>query len=75
MISVSDNGRGMTSEQIERVYERFYRVDTSNTAQSGLGLGMSIVKQIIEGHNGTILINSKPGEGTTVKISLPKESQ
>ena len=73
--SISDNGRGMTSEQIERVYERFYRVDTSNTAQSGLGLGMSIVKQIIEAHNGTIAINSKPGEGTTVKISLPKKSQ
>lgn len=75
VFSVSDNGRGMTSEQVERIYERFYRVDSSNTAQSGLGLGMSIVKQIIEAHNGTIMINSKPGEGTTVKISLPKESQ
>jgi len=69
--SVVDNGIGMTPEQVEQVFEKFYRVDSSDTAVAGLGLGMSIVKQIIDSHNGSITIESAPGKGTCVKVQLP----
>jgi len=69
--TVSDEGYGMTQEQIERIFDKFYRVDSSNTAVSGLGLGMSIVKQIIDAHDGTIDVDSSLGKGTSVKVRLP----
>ena len=61
----------MSIEQKERIYDKFYRADTSNTAVHGLGLGMSIVKQIIDDHDGMILIDSKLSEGTSVCFTLP----
>ena len=70
--SVIDNGIGMTPDQVEQVFDKFYRVDSSDTAISGLGLGMSIVKQIVDGHNGTVTIESTIGKGTCVKVQLPK---
>ncbi len=70
-IVVEDEGIGMAPEQIERIFEQFYRVDYSNTKTSGLGIGMSIVKQIIEGHGGQIQIDSQLGKGTRIEISLP----
>ncbi len=70
-VSVSDEGVGMTSDQVERVFDKFYRVDASNTAKEGLGLGMSIVKGIIEAHGGQIWVESKIGEGTNVIFTLP----
>jgi len=56
---------------VERIFDKFYRADASNTAVSGLGLGMSLVKGIIEGHGGRIRVVSRPGLGTTVSFSLP----
>lgn len=70
-LEIVDNGIGMTPEQLARVFEKFYRADASNTAVRGLGLGMSIVKRIVEAHGGTITIVSTPGEGTTVVVTLP----
>jgi signal transduction histidine kinase len=70
-ISVSDEGVGMTPEQVERVFDKFYRVDTSNTAKEGLGLGMAIVKNIIEAHGCEIWVDSKVGKGTKVTFTLP----
>lgn len=70
-VCITDQGIGMTPEQVDRVYDKFYRADVSNTAIGGLGLGMSIVKQIIEAHNGSIQIESAKGQGTTVIFSLP----
>ncbi len=70
-VSVSDRGCGMTAEQTAKVFERFYRVDMSDTAIPGLGLGLSIVKGIIEAHDGTIDIDSSQGLGTTVSFTLP----
>jgi len=72
-IKVIDQGIGMTEEQLEKVFDKFYRVDASNTGRSGLGLGMSIVRQIIESHGGTIDIESTPGTGTSVTFTLPKQ--
>jgi signal transduction histidine kinase len=71
-VTVTDQGIGMSSEQKDRIYDKFYRVDTSDTAVHGLGLGMGIVKQIIDDHDGTILIDSKLSEGTSVCFTLPR---
>ncbi len=70
-VTIEDEGIGMTPEQLERVFDKFYRADTSDTAAPGLGLGMSIVKVIIEDHGGEILVKSEPGTGTRVTFRLP----
>ena len=64
---VRDSGIGMTVEQQKRCFERFYRADTSGKIP-GTGLGMCIVKEIVELHNGHIDIRSTPGAGTTVTV-------
>ena len=69
-IRIADHGIGMTPEQLARVYERFYRADTSGKIP-GTGLGMSIVKEIVGLHGGELEITSKVGAGTTVTIWLP----
>ena len=69
-IRISDHGIGMTPEQLERVCDRFYRADTSGKIP-GTGLGMSIVKEIVELHGGKMTIDSKVGAGTTVTLWLP----
>lgn len=68
---VRDQGIGMSEEQLERVFDKFYRADSSNTAISGLGIGMSIVRMIVEGHGGAIDIESTRGAGTCVTVRLP----
>lgn len=69
-IKVTDVGIGMTPAQLQRICERFYRADTSGKV-SGTGLGMSIVKEIVELHEGRVDIQSVFGQGTTVTITLP----
>lgn len=69
--AVSDEGIGMTEQQVARVFEKFYRVDSSDTAVGGLGIGMSIVKMIVETHGGRIWLESQPEAGTTVLFELP----
>ncbi len=69
-IRIVDHGIGMTPEQQARVFERFYRADTSGKIP-GTGLGMSIVHEIVELHGGTVEISSHPGTGTTVTMWLP----
>ncbi len=70
-ITVADEGSGMTAEQAERVFDRFYRADTSNTAKQGLGLGMTIAKAIVDAHGGKIHLTSTPGAGTRITFTLP----
>jgi signal transduction histidine kinase len=70
MLTVRDHGIGMTPEQLSHVCERFYRADASGKIP-GTGLGMSIVKEIIELHGGELEITSKVGAGTTITIWLP----
>lgn len=69
-LKISDPGIGMTAEQVERIFDKFYRADATNTAVEGLGLGMSIARNIVEAHGGTIQVVSQPGEGTQVTFSL-----
>lgn len=73
-IQVSDYGMGMTVEQARRVFERFYRADTSGKIH-GTGLGMSIVKEIVELHQGTVSVSSQSGQGTTVSMEFPDMSK
>lgn len=69
---VADTGFGMTSEDLEKIFTRFYRVKDSNTRQiQGTGLGLAIVKSIIESHHGKITVASEVGKGTTFTVLLP----
>ena len=74
-VSVIDQGIGMTPQQLSQIFDKFYRADASDTAVSGLGLGMSIVKQIVEDHGGTIWVESALGEGTRVCFTLPSQEK
>ncbi|GAI18212.1 unnamed protein product [marine sediment metagenome] len=74
-VSVEDQGMGMTPEQLEKVFDKFYRADASNTAISGTGLGMSIVKYLVEAHRGKVFVESEVGKGTTVKFTIPFDNK
>ncbi len=71
LITVIDQGIGMSDEQKSRIFEKFYRGDSTDTAIKGVGLGMSIVKEIVEDHGGTIWVDSLLGEGCSVCFTLP----
>lgn len=72
VLSVSDNGIGIPPEHIDRIFERFYRVDKSHSKEvGGTGLGLSIVKHAAALHNAAISVDSKPGEGTKIDIIFP----
>jgi len=70
-ISVSDNGRGIGSEDLLHIFDRFFRVNKS-AADGGSGLGLAIVKAIVESHGGTVSVESVVGEHTTFVISTPR---
>ncbi|WP_439741391.1 sensor histidine kinase [Bacillus pseudomycoides] len=73
VISISDSGIGMEQEEVERIFDRFYKVDTARARNvEGSGLGLSIVQKIVELHHGEISVESIRGEGTTFRIELPK---
>ena len=71
-IEVHDSGPGMPTEQAQRVFERFYRLDPARARTSGgSGLGLSIVAAIVAAHGGTVSANSGAGQGMTVTVLLP----
>ncbi len=72
-VEIEDNGKGIPTKELVTVFDRFYRTDASrNSAQGGSGIGLSIVKKIIEDHGGRIWANSKLGEGTTMCFVIRK---
>ncbi len=73
IIQVSDTGIGIPDEDQSRIFERFYQVDKSRSKKvGGSGLGLSIVKHIVQSHGGSIDLKSSLGKGTTIKVRLPK---
>jgi len=74
-LKVCDNGLGMSSDQQQRIFERFYRVDKARSQSlGGTGLGLSIVKNIAEKHGGSIEVTSKIGAGSTFTLRLPTDT-
>ncbi|BCJ53588.1 hypothetical protein Asp14428_50630 [Actinoplanes sp. NBRC 14428] len=75
-VTVRDEGDGIAPEHLPHVFERFYRADPSRSRDSGgsSGLGLAIVEAIVAAHGGTAGVTSVPGQGTTVRITLPGQS-
>ncbi|WP_285314423.1 ATP-binding protein [Pseudarthrobacter sp. fls2-241-R2A-168] len=72
-ISVTDQGEGLSAEDQERVFERFYRVDAARSRHTGgTGLGLSIVKHVASNHGGEVTLWSQPGQGSTFTLRLPE---
>ena len=74
-IFVQDDGPGIPTEALDRIFERFYRVDKARSReQGGTGLGLSIVKHIVQAHGGEVWVKSELGKGATFFFTLPSES-
>jgi len=72
-VSVQDDGPGIPTEALERIFERFYRVDKARSrAHGGTGLGLAIVKHIVQAHGGMVWAESVPGKGATFYFTLPQ---
>ncbi len=70
-VEVSDRGEGLSPEELEHVFERFYRAEGQQSDRGGSGLGLSIAEWVVSGHGGRIAAASTPGHGTTMRIALP----
>lgn len=71
-VSVSDTGEGIAAEHLPHVFDRFYRADSSRARQTGgAGLGLAIVRQLVEAHGGEVTVTSTPGQGSTFTFTLP----
>jgi signal transduction histidine kinase len=72
VLTVRDSGMGIPEESLSRIFDAFYQIDAGTTrAHGGAGLGLSIVKQLVDGHDGTIEVTSALGEGTIFTVKLP----
>ena len=71
LFSVEDNGPGIPAEDIEKIFEKFFRVERSGEAVDGTGLGLSIVKEIVADHDGTVEVKSIPNQSTVFLVRLP----
>ena len=72
VLDVEDDGPGMTAEQAQRVFERFYRADAArNRASGGTGLGLAIVDGLVSAHGGTVSVRTAPGQGADFQVKLP----
>ena len=75
IVTVTDEGPGIAREHLPRLFERFYRIDPGRSRQhGGAGLGLSIVKHLVESMDGEITVDSVVGKGTTFRIQLPTGS-
>ncbi|MHC4062082.1 MAG: sensor histidine kinase [Planctomycetota bacterium] len=71
-VSVTDTGVGIPEDEIENVFDKFYRVEANKSQAKGTGLGLNLVKQIVESvHSGRVFVSSRPGEGSEFGFELP----
>lgn len=70
-ISVTDNGFGISAKDISHIFDKYYRVPSHNDVP-GMGLGLTYIKMLVEAHNGTINVSSKPGQGSAFTITIPQ---
>ena len=75
IIEIRDNGSGIDKNDVNKIFDRFYRADAARSEANGSGLGLAIAKQIVEGHNGTIWAVSHENQGTSILISFGKISE
>jgi PAS domain S-box-containing protein len=74
-IEVSDQGVGLPEDELDRIFERFYRVEGALSRKTqGTGLGLYLARAVVEAHGGQIFVESKPGKGSTFRFTLPRES-
>jgi two-component system phosphate regulon sensor histidine kinase PhoR len=74
-LRVADTGIGMSAEEQKGLFEKFYRADSvRQSSVHGTGLGLNITRNIIEQHNGQVQVESIPGEGTTIIVTLPRQA-
>ena len=74
-VLIQDNGAGIASEDLERIFERFYKSDRARTrSQGGTGLGLAIAKHLVEAHGGRIWVKSKEGKGSSFYFTIPTVS-
>ena len=71
VIKVTDRGVGIPARDLERIFERFYRVDQGRRASGGTGLGLAIVRHVAANHRGSVQVESREGNGSTFTLRLP----
>jgi signal transduction histidine kinase len=72
LISIRDTGIGISEEDLERIFSRFWRADAARSrASGGIGVGLTITKEIIDRHHGSVTVQSELGKGSTFTVSLP----
>jgi signal transduction histidine kinase len=72
VLTVADTGIGIPAAALDRIFERFYRVDKGRARdEGGTGLGLAIVKHVAQAHGGTVEVDSRPGHGSTFRVRLP----
>ena len=69
---MEDNGIGISQADRSRIFQRFYQAENSRRSQGGMGLGLSMVRQIVQLHGGTIAVSSTEGKGTVFTVTLPE---